>query len=102
MSLQTEFNFTLPVGYVDNNGTLHKDGIMRRATAADEIFPLKEPHVQNNPAYSCNILLSRVVTKLGNLPKVTPGVIESLAASDLTFLKALQKKINRHGKTGPR
>ena len=39
--LQTEHDFKLPIGFLDENGTLHRDGIMRLATAADEILPLK-------------------------------------------------------------
>ena len=67
MVFQTEFEFTLPKGYVDKKGTFNKKGIMRLATAADEILPLKDPRVQANPAYLTVILLSRVITKLGKL-----------------------------------
>ncbi len=91
---QTEFDFTLPLGYADGDGTLHRDGTMRRATAADEILPLRDPRVQQNQAYLVVILLSRVVTRLGSLAQVTPKVIESLYASDLSFLQDLYNRVN--------
>jgi hypothetical protein len=93
---QTEFEFTLPCGFLDEEGTLHRDGVMRRATAADEIMPLKDPRVLKNEAYVIVILLSRVVTRLGSLAVVNPKVIENLFATDLTFLQALYNKINRY------
>jgi hypothetical protein len=91
---QTEFEFTLPCGYLDEDGTLHKQGVMRRATAADEILPLKDPRVQKNEAYVLIILLSRVVTHLGSLPAVNPKVIEGLYSSDLTYLQKLYNRVN--------
>jgi hypothetical protein len=93
--LQTEHDFTLPLGYLDAEGTLHRDGVMRLATAADEILPLKDPRVQKNPAYLAVILLSRVVTRLGAVDPVTPNVIEGLFAADLAYLQALYNEINR-------
>lgn len=84
---QTEFEFTLPCGYVDEEGILHREGVMRRATAADEIMPLKDPRVAKNPAYLTVILLSRVVTRLGSLAQVNPRVIENLYASDFAYLQ---------------
>jgi len=98
---QTEFEFTLPKGYVDSDGNLHKNGIMRLATAADEILPLKDPRVQKNPAYINIIRLSRVITKLGNISSesVTPLIIESLFTSDLSYLQEFYQKINRYGIT---
>ena len=69
---KTEHEFTLPMGYLDAEGALHRDGIMRLATAADEIVPLKDPRVQKNQAYLTVILLSRVVTRLGAVDPVTP------------------------------
>lgn len=96
---QTEYEFTLPKGYVDEEGNLHKKGIMRLATAADEILPLKDPRVQSNPAYMTIILLSRVITKLGNLNDVNPRIIESLFASDMGYLQEFYRKINGDGTT---
>ncbi|MEM9218149.1 MAG: phage tail assembly protein [Cyanobacteria bacterium P01_F01_bin.150] len=95
--LQTEFPFQLPLGYVDPDGNLHKDGIMRLATAFDEIAPLKDPRVRSNQAYLLIILLSRVITKLGSLDYINPKVIESLYAADLSYLEELYSRINQNG-----
>lgn len=95
--LQTEFNFILPKGYVDDTGTIHKEGIMRLATAADEIMPLRDARVQQNPAYLTVILLSRVVTSLGGLKMVTPKVIEDLYTSDFAYLQEMYNRINENG-----
>lgn len=92
---QTEFEFTLPCGFLDEEGTLHRDGVMRRATAADEILPLKDPRVQKNEAYLVVILLARVVTRLGSVAAITPKVVEGLFATDLAFLQDLYNRINR-------
>ena len=91
---QTEFEFTLPCGYLDADGTLHRDGVMRRATAADEILPLKDARVVKNPAYLAVILLARVVTRLGSLSQVNPKVIEELYSTDLAYLQDLYTQIN--------
>lgn len=92
---RTEFEFTLPCGLLDEEGTLHRDGVMRRATAADEILPLRDPRVVKNPAYLVVILLSRVITRLGSLDAITPKTIESLYATDLSFLQNLYNEVNR-------
>ena len=89
--------FSLPKGYMCSAGTLHKDGVMRLATAADEILPLADPRVQQNPAYLTVILLSRVITRLGSLADVHPGVIEGLYATDLSYLQALYQSLNGDG-----
>jgi hypothetical protein len=94
---QTEHEFMLPFGFVDGDGTLHRDGVMRLATAADEILPLKDPRVQQNQAYLIVILLSRVVTRLGSVGQVTPKTIEGLWAADLAYLQELYNRINRNG-----
>lgn len=96
---QTEYEFRLPFGFVDEEGSLHRDGIMRLATAADEILPLKDPRVQANQAYLVVILLSRVVTRLGSVEQINPKVIEGLYAADLEYLQELYNRINRSGKT---
>ena len=101
---QTEFEFTLPCGFLDEDGTLHRDGVMRRATAADEILPLKDPRVQKNDAYLIVILLSRVVTRLGSLAAINPKVVEGLFATDHAFLQELYNRINTlddHGDACP-
>jgi len=97
MAFQTEIEFKLPRGYMDEGGMLHQEGTMRLATAADEILPLKDPRVQSNPAYLTVIVLSRVVTKLGGLPDVNPRIIENLFASDVSYLQSLYQKINTNG-----
>jgi hypothetical protein len=97
MSLQTEFEFTLPRGYVDRDGTLHRQGVMRLATALDEIAPLRDLRVRSNQAYLVIILLSRVIVRLGTLPQITTGVIENLFAADLAFLQAFYRQINEQG-----
>ena len=94
MAFQTEYEFTLPRGYLDNSGTLHKEGVMRLATAADEILPLKDPRVQQNPGYLTVILLARVITRLGGLPAVDTRVIENLYTADLAYLQDLYEKVN--------
>lgn len=92
--LQTEFEFRLPNGFVDDDGVRHQEGVMRLATAADEIKPLTDPRVQSNQAYLTVILLSRVITKLGSLEDVTPHVIENLFVTDLAYLQDLYERIN--------
>jgi hypothetical protein len=95
--LQTEFEFELPRGYVDRDGTCHTEGVMRLATAADEILPQKDPRVQSNPAYLSVILLSRVITRLGSVDDVTPPVVEGLFVTDLAYLQDLYERINSRG-----
>ena len=97
MVLQTEFEFSLPKGYVDSDGTLHKQGIMRLATGADEILPLKDMRVQNNPAYLTIIVLSRVVKNIGQVETINPKIIESLFAADLQYLQDFYQRINVNG-----
>jgi hypothetical protein len=92
--LQTEFRFTLPCGYVDAAGNLHRDGVMRRATALDEVEPLADPRVRANEAYVSILLLSRVIARLGDLTLVTPAVVESLFASDFSYLQDLYLQVN--------
>jgi len=95
--LQTEFPFVLPLGYVDTDGNLHREGTMRLATAYDEIVPLKDPRVQSNPGYLLVILLARVITKLGTLEHINPKTIEGLYAADLAFLQSMYQRVNEHG-----
>jgi hypothetical protein len=99
MSFKTEYEFVLPRGYVDSEGTLHREGIMRLAAAKDEIVPLNDVRVQRNRAYLIILLLSRVVTKLGTLPEVKPIHIENLFASDLRFLEELYNRVNEEEAT---
>jgi hypothetical protein len=92
---QTEFEFTLPCGYLDEDGTLHREGVLRRATAADEIVPLRDPRVVRNPAYLTVILLARVVTRLGALDQISTTVVENLYATDLAYLQNLYNDVNK-------
>jgi len=94
MELKTEYEFILPRGYVDKDGALHREGVMRLANAKDEIVPLNDLRVQRNRAYLIIVLLSRVITRLGTLTEVNTGVIENLFASDLRFLEEMYNRIN--------
>lgn len=100
-AFQTEIEFDLPKGYVDLEGVLHRHGVMRLATAADEILPMRDPRVQENEAYLPVIVLARVVTQLGSLNDVHTGVIEGLYASDLAFLETLYAEFNAAGEAAP-
>lgn len=97
MMLQTEFPFTLPRGYADSDGNLHREGVMRLASAYDEIAPMKDPRVQANPGYLIIILLSRVITQLGTLQQINPKVVEELFAGDLAYLQEFYRRINENG-----
>lgn len=93
--LRTEFTFTLPKGYVDGDGTLHRQGTMRLATARDEIEPLRDPRVADaNDPYLTVIVLSRVITRIGTVTQVTPKVVEDLFAADLAFLQDVYGIVN--------
>lgn len=97
--LRTEFPFQLPRGYVDEAGTVHRDGVMRLSTARDELIPLRDVRVQENPAYLSVVLLGRVITRLGSLPSVHDGTVENMFASDLAFLQDFYRQINAEGHT---
>lgn len=92
--LTTEHAFELPRGYVDADGNLHRRGVMRLATASDEILPMRDPRVQQNPSYLTIILLARVITKLGDLPMVDTHTIEGLFTADLAYLQQFYRSIN--------
>ncbi len=98
-SLQTEFEFVLPRGYVDDAGTVHRHGTMRLATARDELVPNHDDRVRENPAYLTLVLLGRVVTRLGTITDVHPGLIETMFASDVAFLQDLYRRVNQEGHT---
>lgn len=93
-AFRTEIEFTLPKGYLDDSGILHSRGVMRLATAADEILPLRDPRVQSNPAYLTIIILARVIVKLGSLPAIDTQLIEGLFAADLEYLRRLYEEVN--------
>jgi hypothetical protein len=100
--LQTDFRFTLPRGYVDANGTVHREGVMRLATARDELVSQRDDRVRENPNYLTVVLIGRVVTSLGGIEDVHAGVIENLFASDLAFLQDLYRRVNQEGHTHAR
>lgn len=91
---KTEFEFTLPKGYLDSDGNLHRQGIMRLSTAIDEISPLRDPRVKSNPAYATIIILSHVITRLGTLTHITPLEVENFFSQDLNFLQDFYRRIN--------
>ncbi|HYO61917.1 MAG TPA: hypothetical protein VEU29_08475 [Actinomycetota bacterium] len=97
--LVSEFEFELPRGYVDRDGTVHKRGAIRIATARDELLPLHDDRVRENPAYLTVVLLARVITRLGTLTDVHAGIVESMFASDVAFLQDLYRSINQEGHT---
>lgn len=97
MALQTEFEFVLPRGFVDEQGNIHQKGAMRLATALDEIEPLDDPRVRSNEAYLVIALFTRVITRLGTLPRVTTQVIERLLAADMAYLQDFYRQINDPG-----
>ena len=97
--MRTEYAFTLPRGYVDAGGTVHRDGTMRLATARDEIEPLRDADVRQNEAYLSVLLLSRVVTRLGGITDVTPAVVEGLFAADFDHLQRLYERLNTNGES---
>jgi hypothetical protein len=92
--MKTEFEFALPKGFVDADGNVHREGIMRLATARDEIESLREPSVRQNEAYLAVLLLSRVVTRVGTVTAVTPDLVEGLFAADFDHLQRLYERIN--------
>ena len=92
--MQTEFEFTLPKGYIDNDGNVHRKGVMSLSRAMDEIVPLRDPRVKSNPAYATVIILTRVISRLGALDEVTPMVVEGLFACDLNYLQKFYRQIN--------
>jgi hypothetical protein len=98
-ALTTEFDFELPRGFVDGDGTVHRRGTMRLATARDELLPLYDARVQENSAFMTVVLLARVVTRLGTLTDIHSGIIENMFASDVAFLQDLYRRVNQEGHT---
>jgi len=98
-ALRTEFEFELPRGYVDGAGVVHRSGVMRLATARDELLPLHDDRVRENPAYLTVILLARVITRIGTITEVHAGMVENFFASDLAFLQDLYRRVNQEGHT---
>ncbi|GAA0600331.1 hypothetical protein HPO96_34525 [Kribbella sandramycini] len=98
-ALRTEFDFELPRGFVDADGVLHRSGRMRLATARDELLPLYDARVQENPAFTTVVLLARVITRLGDLTRIDAQLVENMFASDVAFLQDLYRRINSEGHT---
>ena len=96
-ALHTQYSFTLPCGYVDEAGTLHREGVMCRATALDEVAPLHDPRVQANQGYFSILLLSRVISRLGTFSPVPPPIVERLFSTDFSYLQDLYVRINDAG-----
>lgn len=97
--LSTEFAFELPRGYLHSDGTLHRHGRMRLATARDELRPQIDVRVKENPAYLSVVLLSQVITELGTITDVHAGVVERMYATDVAFLQDFYRRINSEGHT---
>ena len=97
MAFKTQYSFRLPRGFVDEEGKVHRDGVMRLATARDEILPLQDYRVQSNRAYLVIVLLSRVITKLGDVKGIAPDIVEGLFSTDLAYLQEFYRKINEEG-----
>lgn len=93
----TEFSFTLPQGYADAEGNVQREGVMRLATAYDEIAPLRDPRVQANPGYLVIILLARTILRLGSLENINPKIIENFYSADLVYLQDFYQRINQNG-----
>jgi len=98
-TLQTEFEFVLPNGFMDGTGTVHRRGVMRMATARDELVPLHDDRLRENSAYLTVVLLSRVITQLGSLTDIHPGIVENMFAADVAFLQEMYRRINQEGHT---
>ncbi|MEI2765951.1 MAG: hypothetical protein V9F82_09745 [Dermatophilaceae bacterium] len=98
-TLRTEFEFELPRGYVDGEGVVHRHGVMRLATARDELLPLYDARVMENAAFTTVVLLARVIVSLGTVPAVTSNVVENMFASDVAFLQDFYRRINTEGHT---
>lgn len=93
----TEFSFTLPQGLIDNQNRVHRHGVMRLATAKDEIIVQQEPIVQENPAYGVLVMLSQVITRLGSLNSVTPDLLGGLVLRDISYIREFYNRINQQG-----
>jgi hypothetical protein len=93
--IRTEYEFVLPRGYLDETGALHRRGVMRMATARDELEPLRDPTILGPDDPRITILvLARVVRTLGTHELVTPHEIEGLFAADLAYLQDFYGVIN--------
>ena len=92
--METVYEFTLPRGYMDASGGIHKNGKMRLATAGDEISATHDPRVMSNPSYLTVVVLSKVITELEGVTGVTASLIEQLFTADLAYLQDMYQRIN--------
>src|ERR1700744_165333 len=98
--MRTQIEFTLPRGIADDTGEVHRVGTMRLATARDEIEPLRELEGRQNSTYLPVLLLTRTVTRSGDITDVTPAVVENLYAADFDHLQRLYERFNSDGEAG--
>lgn len=92
--MRTEHPFTLPRGYVDEDGTVHRKGRMRLATARDELEVASDPRARDDELWATVLLLARTVTRLGKLAAVTTDTVQGLFAADLAYLQEHYTAIN--------
>ena len=88
------FEFILPKGFVDASGEVHRQGLIRPATARDEIEATNHPLVADYPVYQVLVLLSRTILQLGELTNITPEMLEHLFLPDLDYLVEAYNAIN--------
>jgi hypothetical protein len=96
-NLDTEFEFVVPRGLIDKDNRRHRQGVMRLATAKDEILVQQDRRVQENPAYSVLVMLSRTIVRLGSLNHVSPELLESFTILDISYLREYYNRINQQG-----
>ena len=95
--VNTEFDFTLPKGFLDKRGNVLRHGVMRLATAKDEICVQRDQRVRTEPSYHFLVMLSQVITRLGDLSDITPEMLENLFTLDMAYLREFYNRINQHG-----
>ncbi|MBO5550350.1 MAG: phage tail assembly protein, partial [Lachnospiraceae bacterium] len=92
--METVYDFTLPKGYLDGSGELHRNGKMRLATAGDEISATRDPRVLSTPSYLTIVILSKVITEIEGVQSVSATLVEKLFTADLAFLQDMYQRIN--------
>ncbi|MEB3290950.1 MAG: phage tail assembly protein [Leptolyngbya sp.] len=93
----TEFSFELPRGLVGGDGVLRREGTMRLATARDEMTAVRNPQAHTQPGYGDLVMLSQVITRLGDLTDLAPATLEDLFTVDLAYLREFYNRINQSG-----
>ena len=89
-----EVEFTLPLGYMDGEGMLIRHGKMRPSTAYDELVVQDHEKNQFNKRYRDILILSQVITELGDIKLITPELIEEFFEMDFIYLQMLYKELN--------